>query len=114
MKTITSLTLKKNEMNALWDLREKITAKYPYAQMILYGSKARGNDNPYSDIDILVLLDREIDASIRIAINDIKYGIELDYDVIINCAIENCVFWESDLAKAMPYHWSIDKEGIML
>jgi len=36
------------------------------------------------------------------------------YDVVFGILVESRTFWNSSLAKAMPIHWNIDREGIIL
>jgi predicted nucleotidyltransferase len=40
-------------------LREKIHKEAPSAKIILYGSEARGDAGPDSDIDLLILMDTD-------------------------------------------------------
>ena len=80
MNNLSDINLKDNEKKALAELKEKLTEKYPDAEIILFGSKVRGDDEEYSDIDVLLLLDREVDNKLRSKITDITYDIELDID----------------------------------
>jgi predicted nucleotidyltransferase len=57
----------------------------PDATAILYGSEARGNARPDSDIDLLILLDKEkITLQDRQAITFPLYNVELNTGVIIS------------------------------
>ncbi len=112
MKSITNLKLKENEINALNELKERLLQSFPDAEIILYGSKARGDYEEFSDIDVLVLLKREINNSLEEKIFSLAFKIELKYDVVIGIIVYSKNFWNSDLGKAMPLHWNIDKEGI--
>ena len=44
------------EKKALAELKEKIKEKYPDAEIILYGSKARGDCDENSDIDLMIII----------------------------------------------------------
>jgi predicted nucleotidyltransferase len=112
MKSITQLNLKENEKKALQELTEKLSERLPEVEIILYGSKARDDSEAFSDIDVLVLLDREVNNSLEEEIFSIAY--ELELDVVFGILVESKVFWNSDLAHAMPIHWNIDREGIMI
>jgi len=114
MKTLIELNLKDNEKKALLELKERILKKFPDAEIILYGSKARGDYDEESDIDVLVLFDREVNTTLEDEIFHISYETGLQYDVVFGIIVENKDFWKSSLAQAMPLHWNIDKEGLTI
>ncbi|WP_047133340.1 nucleotidyltransferase family protein [Candidatus Kryptonium thompsonii] len=108
------LKLNKKEKQALRELKEKLTEKFPDVDIILFGSKARGDFDPESDIDLLILIEEPINSKIEEEINSIAYEIELKYDVVFGKIIENKNFWNSPLARSMPIHQNIDDEGIKI
>jgi len=112
MKTLEQLNLKENERKALLELKKKICERFPYAEIVLYGSKVRGDVDEESDIDVLVLLREKVNTSIEEEIFSLSYDIELEYDVVFGILVHEKDFWSSELAHAMPLHWNIDKEGI--
>lgn len=114
MKSMNHLQLAQHEREALAVLKAEIGAVYPGAQIILFGSKAKGMDGEWSDIDLLIVLNDLLDGQVRETIETIKYNIELKYDIIIGLIIKSKTFWDSSLAKAMPLHWAIDHDGIYL
>lgn len=112
MKTLNHLNLKKNERKALQKLKQRLLERYPATEIILYGSKARGDFHKESDIDLLILFDLPLNSQIEEEITRIAFDIELEYDVIFGKIIENKKYWNTSLAQSMPLHWNIDKEGI--
>lgn len=77
----------------------KFLDRFPRTQVILYGSKIRGDDKKFSDIEILILLDEEIDAELEKKVLDIAYDIELEFDVVFGVMIESKGFWDSSFSK---------------
>jgi predicted nucleotidyltransferase len=115
MKTLEELKiLNKKEKEALKELKSRLKKQISNTDVILYGSKARGNSEKFSDIDLLILVDKKVDRKLKEKIIDIRYDIELKYDVVFGLVIENKNFWDSSLANAMPFHQNVEKEGILL
>mgnify|MGYP000421492497 CR=1 FL=1 len=112
IEELDRLNLKENEKKALLELKKRLLGRFPDAKIILYGSKARGDFDEESDIDILIILKNKVDDSLREDIFSMSFKIELKYDVIFGILVEPEDFWNSPLAKAMPIHWNIDREGI--
>ena len=99
-------------LKALLELKKILLKNFPVAEIILYGSKARGNSDKESDIDVLVILENEVDDDIREKIFSMSFKIEMKHDVIFGILLEPEDFWSSPLARSMPIHWNINKEGI--
>jgi len=108
------MNLSKKEKTALKEFKQRIVKIFPKAEFILFGSKARGRVEEFSDIDVLVLLDREIITSIEEKIFNESFEVELAHDVVFGIIVKSKKFWNSPLGKEMPIHWNIDKDGIRL
>ena len=115
MKTLKEIkVLSKKEEKALNELKTQLKKKIPHVEIILYGSKARGDSEISSDIDLLILVDENINRKLKEKISDIRYDVELKHDVVFGVILENKEFWNSPLADAMPFHRNVEKEGIIL
>jgi len=115
MKALKELNLNEKEIRALQELKEKVLEIFSSAEIILYGSKVKGQDDEESDIDLLILIDKQVTTALEEEIFHISYEIELKYEVIFGeIVVENNDFWNTPLARAMPLHRKIDKEGIHL
>ncbi|MDH7553063.1 MAG: nucleotidyltransferase domain-containing protein [Spirochaetota bacterium] len=113
MKTLDEIALKENERQAILELKKIIQMHYPDAELILFGSKARGDSSNDSDIDILMLLDGSVDDYVRENIFNVAYQIELKYDVVFGIIVEAKMLWYSDKAKYIPLYDSIQKDGVI-
>jgi len=114
MKRINQTQINGKGLEPVFELKKRLKEEFPDVGIILYGSKVRGHDEEFSDIDLLVLLDGEISSKLREKVIGIAYDVELKYDVVFSIIVENREFWNSPLAEAMPLHWNIDKEGVLL
>ena len=114
MKSIKDLKLKDNEIKAIEELKKVILGSYPDAEIMLFGSKARGDYSEDSDIDILILLNTQINSKLEKNIirniSDIYYKYE---DVVFETLIENKKEW---LNNNLNYfiRENINKDGINL
>ena len=93
---------------------EAVHRDYPDARIILYGSQARGEATPESDVDMLILLDSEITSQERSAIHDRLYDIGLDCDLAISTLIESVPLWERPISRATPLYQAIQDEGVLV
>ncbi len=86
----------------------------PEAELILYGSRARGCAEAESDYDLLVLVNSPLSPETEKAIHAKLYEIELDEDVLISSIIYEYAQWNTPLYRVMPFHRLVDRDGVML
>lgn len=84
----------------------------PDAEVILYGSVARGEETLDSDIDLLVLVPQEVTYQLERAIRDQIYEIELESDQIISVIVRQNTRWHSRPLNITPLYRAIAREGI--
>ena len=95
-------------------IREIVHRVAPTAKAILYGSEARGDAREYSDIDLLVLLDKEkLTFDDEAEISWPLYELEIKTGVPINPYIISRKTWENRPFKT-PFYVNVVNEGIVL
>jgi predicted nucleotidyltransferase len=98
----------------LYRIRAAIHDVEPSARVILYGSRARGDAQPDSDWDILVLLDGPVESHRTAAIRHRIFHLELETDIIVSAIVLSNEVWASPLSRAMPFHANVVREGVEL
>ena len=106
--------LSTNELDAIFKLKNKLIKSFSGVELILFGSKVRGDFEEFSDIDILILLDRKIDHKVKDNIIEIAYDIELQYDIVFGFIIENKNSWRSPRYKVTPLYRNVQREGVLV
>ena len=83
--------------------------------IILYGSYARGDFSPDSDIDIMILVDLE-DEEIKEkgrSLSDVTFEYNFENDVVIMPIVKNTDHFNRWL-RSYPFYYNVRKEGIEL
>ena len=94
--------------------RNVIRANYPTAGIVLYGSQARNQAVPESDIDLLVLLNEDVTSATKRIIRDMLYDISLAEDSVISTIVRSYDTWNSPISKATLLYRIIQQEGIQV
>lgn len=102
------------EKKALIAFQSKILEMLPGTEVYLFGSKARGDADTDSDIDLLVLPPVKVDNSLEEDIFRAALQFELEYDVIFGIIVYQKQFWRSPLGRSMPLNNHIESEGVNL
>lgn len=115
MKKLTEVTiLSKEEKEILRLCTKKIRKVDPTAEVILYGSQARGEAGSHSDYDLLVLIDGDTSLVKEDTIRQQLYPIELETGKVFTVNMYNKKDWDTNLYKAMPFHYNVERDGILL
>jgi uncharacterized protein len=104
----------KSKNDILLQIKQRVLSVEPEARIILYGSFARGEEKKDSDIDLLILINRQ-----KVSFQDEKrisfplFDIEYDSGQIISPLILSLSDW-NDRHRITPFYKNIQKEGIEL
>ena len=94
------------------ELRRRFEALYGprLVRLVLFGSQARGDAEPGSDIDVLVVLDGPVrpGEEIRRTLNPAA-ELSLEYNVVFSCAFVSRERFENELS---PLLINVRREGV--
>ncbi|MEW6203270.1 MAG: nucleotidyltransferase domain-containing protein [bacterium] len=113
MKKTREINLTDRDQGIVAKIKKAICEILPDAEIILFGSRARGNPEDDSDWDILVLTEQVTDE-VRDMLYDIIYDIDLAENVVITPLILPKDEWEFKRYKDHPLHRNVDAEGVVL
>jgi uncharacterized protein len=77
--------------------RRRLEGKYPVIEVILYGSRARGDHKPDSDADLAVILRGWVGSRSGVAAD--MAGIAFHVMMETGVMVEAMPFWETELAR---------------
>jgi len=78
--------------------------------ILLYGSRARGDERPDSDIDILIIMKDEFNYSEMLSLSsDLTASLSLENDVVISRAFVSKEQFET---RQIPFLMNVRREGI--
>jgi predicted nucleotidyltransferase len=86
----------------------------PEADIVLYGSRARGDAHAESDWDFLILLDGVVDEARTDAIRHRLYEIEWDCGEVLCSIVRSRQEWDSSLQQATPFAKILREQGIRM
>ena len=99
------------EKAALGELKRVLREQYGVTSVVVYGSKARGDDSPDSDIDVMIVLDNYT-PQIEAAIDELVYDINLARDCLISVVIFGRRELEEGPMGESPLYKRILAEGV--
>jgi predicted nucleotidyltransferase len=106
--------LSRAERELLENCRDAVREIVPGAELILYGSRARGEAGLDSDYDLLILIDGPVDCKLEDHMRQRLYGLELEGGAALSVSAYNRSDWCSPLYRAMPFNQNVEEEGIVL
>jgi predicted nucleotidyltransferase len=95
-------------------VKQTVHAIEPAADIILYGSRARGDAHPESDWDFLILLDGVVDDVRTDAIRHRLYDLEWDCGEVLCSIVRSRQEWNTPLSQVMPFSKVVREQGMLL
>jgi predicted nucleotidyltransferase len=111
MAKMVGAGMRENDEAALSRLKQVLKGWPQVLDIVVYGSKARGDDTPDSDIDVMVRVE-DYTPEIESAIDEAVFEINLAYE----CFISTVIFGRREIDEGpmgeSPLYKRIEEEGI--
>lgn len=98
----------------LAELKKIVLSRLPDAEILLYGSAARGDREPDSDYDVLVLLKTPLSAEEQDAIGYAIYELELARGVVVSEVFLPREEWSRGLIAVSPFRRNVEREAVRI
>lgn len=103
--------LSENERTALAKLKKALEERFNLIDFRVFGSKARGEAAPESDVDVMIEIE-DYNPITESAIDEIVFTINLEYDCFISAVIFGRRELEEGPLAESPLYRVIEREGI--
>ena len=103
-----------NSNTLLNQIRQVVWEVESDAEIILYGSRARGDATSESDWDLLILVDGPLSDERTDRIRHRLYEVEWESGEVISSIIRSHDEWCSRGYQVLPFHQRVEQEGIPL
>ena len=111
MKTLDDIALPENERRAIEAAAAALPARVPVSDIVLFGSKARGDASVESDIDILAVV-RSEDWKLGDEVRDIGYELEIAHSVVLSIQVMGQRQYQDLKARGSSFLAQVEQEGV--
>jgi len=114
MKSLDKTPLAEREREAVEAAARLLKQRFSIDNVILFGSKARGDADAHSDIDLFLVSSKGLHWRDEKAVVDALFDIGMEYDVIFSPLFASSEEWENGLFKEFPIYDDITRDGAVV
>ena len=96
----------------LEQLKVKVAERLPLSRIILFGSRARGDNEPDSDMDVLVVLEGSVSRESEEYVRFCAWELSYENGVVIFPLVVERTEWEEGLTSASLLAVAVGSEGV--
>ena len=114
MKVKKKKRLEQREEMAIEAVARTLKSQFLVEEIILFGSKARGDHDAFSDIDLLLVTTKPLHWKDEKAIVEILFDIGMTHDVIFSPLFASKEEWKGGLFAQFPIYSEILRDGAVI
>lgn len=114
MNKLEGIRLTTEERKSLQEISQVLKSRLPVSRVILFGSKARGDAAPDSDMDLLVLTSCPVTGKLRDEISESLADINLRDDIVMSSISVSEEEWNNGLIHYAAIHREVERDGCEL
>ena len=112
-KKIRFEAMKATKEEILSRIKRSVNEIDPQSEIILFGSKARGDDRDDSDWDLLILIPSQVDLTVEQKFRHKLFELELEYGQAFSTFVYSRSDWDNKL-RITPLYKNVEREGIRI
>ena len=112
MKTLDEISLSPKDRRAVQAAAAILRERFRAERVVLFGSKARGDDDAESDIDLLVLTEQPLTDAEKTRVTDALFDLQLELEVVISILVVPTEEWQHGSYQVLPIRQEIEREGV--
>jgi predicted nucleotidyltransferase len=114
MKVLEKKWLEETEELAIAEAARTLKSQFCIEEIILFGSKARGDHHAFSDIDLLLVTTKPLHWKDEKAIVETLFDIGMTHDVIFTPLFVSKEEWKGGLFAQFPIYAEIVRDGAVV
>lgn len=115
MRRLSRVTkISESDKALLAELKRVVALIHPEAQVVLYGSAARGERTADSDYDVLVLTNRRLSSVEERELDRAIYDLQVEKGVVLSAIVCPEEEWRDPILQASPYRKNVLREGVII
>ncbi len=91
--------------------KESLAHKLRVSDVIVFGSRARGDADEYSDLDVVVVLDEDPDDSIRDYVSECAWYAGFEEGIVVVPVLFSSREWQMGAVRNSLLARAVEKEG---
>jgi predicted nucleotidyltransferase len=102
------------EADILHQLKAKLQKRLPLSRLVLFGSRARGDADPDSDMDVLVVLEGAADAEAEDYVRLCAWEAGIEQGIVVVPVTVSRAEWQDGPLSSSLLALAVEKEGVAI